>query len=152
MKWILADRAKQERKMYMMNSKTIIKRGGIYMVDFKAEEGSSIQSGVRPAIVVGNELGIANSTYHRCIPLTSKLKRLDMPTHVLLTSGNLKRESMAVVESEMPVDEFNIKFKIGEVSKEDMDKIDCAIAISEGIHKNPAVIRMLIKYSNVQFA
>lgn len=127
-----------------------LERGEIRMVYFneKNKEGSSKQSGWRPAIIVGNKKGIEHSTLFRCIPVTSKLKKLYMPPHVKLTSGGLREESMALVEAEEPIDICDIKNKIGKLSDEDLNKIDLAILISEGLHENPYVLEFLINYTN----
>lgn len=132
--------------------KRVLKRGEIRMVYFNEnnKDGSSKQSGWRPAIIVGNKKGMEHSTLFRCIPITSKLKKLYMPTHVVLTSGELREQSMALVEAEEPIDERDIKNKIGELSQEDMNKIDAAICISEGLHENPYVLEFLINYKNLQ--
>lgn len=121
-----------------------IKRGEIRMTYFTGEEGTSKQKGWRPAIMVGNEKGIEHMSLVNCIPLTTKLKKIHQPTHVVLTSGNLKKESMALVESKELVDKRNIGYKIGELSEDDMCNIDMAIWVSEGLFENINFIKFIV--------
>lgn len=62
-----------------------IKRGDILIVDLKQKSGTSLQAGIRPAIVISNNKANTYSTVITVVPLTSKIyKKRYMPTHVFI--------------------------------------------------------------------
>ena len=76
----------------------ICKRGDVLMLDLPDTlYGTSVLGGTRPCIVVQNDKGNAGSSCTIVVPMTSKLKRLDLPTHVPL-SWDCLRPGMAVCE------------------------------------------------------
>lgn len=120
------------------------KRGDICWMYFQEKEGSSRQAGWRPGLITANKFATKYSTVFQCVPITTELKRLDLPVHILLKSGTLKKESMALVELEDLVDTCDFREKIGEVSEEDMDEIDFAIIIQRGMNMNRLLNRLII--------
>lgn len=136
----------------MTDIKLNFKRGEIYWMYFNKKEGSSRQSGWRPGIIVDNDLAVKHATVFHCIPITTQIKRLDLPVHVELHSGGLEKKSMALVESEDQVDVCDIKYKIGRLSQEDMDEIDFAMMVQKGLNRNTRLLNRLMRYNNYQFA
>lgn len=59
------------------------RRYEIWFADLGDHYGTSVQSGNRPVLVISNDVG--NQYSRTVIPLTTKLKRMDMPTHIILT-------------------------------------------------------------------
>ncbi len=107
-------------------------RGQIYYVDFGKGLGSE-QAGIRPAVIVQNDIGNKHSTTFIVVPLTSEIKRLDMPTHVLVgTYCGLSEKSIAVCEQVTTRSEMRFMQFVGEVSPEDMKKITDGVWISTG--------------------
>jgi mRNA interferase MazF len=93
-----------------------------------------------------------HSTVFQCIPLTTKLNKPKLPTHVRINSGNLKEESIALVEQEELVDIFDIKYKIGELSEDDMDEIEYAILIQRDMTMNKRLLNRLMRSNHYNFA
>lgn len=86
----------------------MIRKGDIYTVELQAKSGSHVQNGVRPAVVVSsnqkNKGNIVNIT-----PLSSKFKRDDLNTHVVIDGYGLKRPSVTLCEHTMPIDKAELK-------------------------------------------
>ena len=85
----------------------MVKKGDIYTVELHAKKGSHIQNGVRPVIVVSsdqkNKGNIINIT-----PLSSKIKRDDLYTHVVIDGYGLKYPSVTLCEHTMPIDKEDL--------------------------------------------
>ncbi len=105
----------------------IFKQGEIWYCDMPEEDGS-IQCGKRPVLIASAE--VVEDMIH-VIPLTSKMKKLEQPTHVVLTKeeSNLKRNSLILAEAETSVHRKFFLDKIGCVSKSKMDEILEAVKI-----------------------
>lgn len=111
-----------------MNNKEL-KKGSIILVNFgeATENSGSVQKGRRPAMVLGS---IKNSNKLTVVPLTSKIKRADSFNHVVLNKGegNLKMDSMALVEDITTVSSEQVGCYIGFVSHMILQRINNAIA------------------------
>ena len=64
------------------------RRYEIWFADLGDHYGTSVQSGNRPVLVISNDVGNQYSQTLTVIPLTTKLKRMDMPTHIVLTEDD----------------------------------------------------------------
>lgn len=85
----------------------MIKKGDIYTVQLHAKKGSHIQSGVRPVMVVsGNQKNKGNII--NIVPLSSKVKRDDLHTHVVIDGYGLKYPSVTLCEHAMPIDKEDL--------------------------------------------
>ena len=96
----------------------------------------SIQSGSRPVVLVGNEKSLKYSSVITCVPLTSKMTKKPLPTHVLLTQENtpcILKQSIALGEQILSVNKSDIERVIGTVSDEIMQKINIAMLIQLGL-------------------
>lgn len=73
--------------------------GDVYTVDLVG--AGSVQSGLRPCVVFQNNIGNAHSPNVVVIPMTSNLKKREMPTHVIIRASDtgLSRDSMALCEN-----------------------------------------------------
>ena len=73
--------------------------GEVYLVNLKGE--GSVQVGLRPAVVFQNNVGNKHSPNVVVLPLTTSLKRLEMPTHILVSAkdSGLARDSMVLCEN-----------------------------------------------------
>lgn len=109
-------------------------RGEIFLVDFKEQVGSE-QAGLRPAIVVQNEIGNMHSPTTIVCPITSKVKS-NIITHVPLkaTEGNIKMDSTILCEQIRVIDKTRLKRKLGEIkNKTIIDEINKKLMISLGV-------------------
>lgn len=109
-----------------------IKKGDIFyanMGKYKKHE----QGGIRPVLIIQNNWGNKYSPTIIVAPLTSVQKRLDLPTHVCLTKdklNNLDLNSVVLLEQIKTIDKSGLYSKIGEICKEDLEKVNNAIKIS----------------------
>lgn len=119
----------------MLNSKEnkTLKRGDIYWARLPKLEDSKIQSGVRPVIITSNQQALKYSPVIQCVPITSSIKREDMPVHVVLENECLYKPSMALVEQEGLIDKNRLLEYVGSLSESDLFKIDVAIIAQRGI-------------------
>lgn len=112
----------------------MIRRGEIYLIDLSNHIGSE-QGGVRPAIIVQNEMGNAFSPTTIICPLTSKTKTM-AATHVNLTpeDAEVMVESTVLCEQLRVIDKARIKRKLGEIKNmQKIEDINEKILISCGI-------------------
>ena len=99
----------------------MVKKGEIYIVQFDKHNGSHIQAGTRPVVVVSgdqkNKGNIVDIT-----PLTSQIKRDDLYTHIVIEGHGLKRPSMTICEHTMPVDKEKLQRKnyVGTITDENL--------------------------------
>lgn len=106
----------------------------IWFAELPFHEGSHVLRGPHPVIIVSNEIAYERSTILTVIPLTSKLKRLAMPTHVLICGQGLIRDSLALCEQIMTVDKSCLTLRIGYISNEfDRYALMHAIAVQLGM-------------------
>lgn len=113
------------------------RRGDIYLCEF-VEAGGSVQSGLRPALVIQNDIGNYYSSTLIVSPITSIIKKKEQPTHVLLGEDNgLPENSMVMLEQIQTIDKkIHIREYIGFIKdKSTIRKIDNALAISLAIYK-----------------
>ena len=110
-----------------------IKRGEIYLVDLGETKGS-VQGGIRPAIILQNDVGNHFSPTTLICPLTSKKKK-EMPTHVTLpTTTGLQKESVALCEQIRVIDKTQLTKRICDVADENIvDEINRGIMVSFGL-------------------
>lgn len=92
----------------------------IFYVDFSEDSiNESTQKGIRPAIIIQNDLGNKYSPTVIVIPITCEIKKLNQPTHCLLHKSDengLKRDSMVLAEQVRVVDKKRLLSKIGKIS------------------------------------
>jgi mRNA interferase MazF len=110
-----------------------VRRGDIYWARLPELENSKIQSGVRPIIITSNKFATEHSPVVQYIPVTTQLKRTDLPIHVVLEVDCLYKPSMALVEQEGLIDKYRLMERIGTLTKRDMMRIDMAILTQRGI-------------------
>lgn len=109
-----------------------IKRGDLVFLYADSIVGSE-QSGDRPAVVIQNDTGNKHAPTVIVAPITSKNKKLDIPTHVQVTTKQLEKNSMVLLEQIKTVDKSRISSRIGALSDEEMKRVDKALRISLGI-------------------
>lgn len=111
----------------------IIKRGCIFWYRFPdLGYGQSVQSGLRPVIVVQNELGNKYSPVVLVVPVTSKLNKKAMPTHVELISESvvgLEKNSIALCEQVFSISKKDLGDYIGRLRLSTMREINDALRI-----------------------
>ncbi len=111
----------------------MIKRGELYYADLNPVVGSE-QGGVRPVLVLQNDVGNKYSPTIIAAATTSKLTKAKLPTHIELAKeySPLPKHSVVLLEQIRTIDKSRIKEKIGELPTEIMQQIDNALLVSLG--------------------
>lgn len=115
--------------------KNNFKRGDICLVDFgKPTNNSSVQAGVRPAVIVQNDIGNKYSTCTIVCPLTSKAKKY-IPTHVSISKDNgVSKDSIALCEQIQVIDKNKIIKNLGKIENQKIiDEINQKLINSLGL-------------------
>ena len=118
--------------MIMIN--TIVKRGDIFYADLSPVIGSE-QGGVRPVLVVQNDIGNKYSPTVIVVAITSQINKAKLPTHLEISAKEfgLAKDSVVLLEQIRTLDTQRLKDKIGKCSPRFMEKVDKALYISLGL-------------------
>lgn len=110
-----------------------VKRGEIYMADLSPVVGSE-QGGIRPVLIIQNNVGNRYSPTVIVSAITSKLGKAKLPTHIDLPSEkyHLPKDSVALLEQIRTLDKRRLKEKITCLEESKMKEINRAILISLG--------------------
>lgn len=113
----------------------MIKRGEVYYADLNPVIGSE-QGGIRPVVVLQNDVGNKYSPTVIAAATTSKLDKAKLPTHIEIPreTGQMPRNSVVLLEQIRTIDKSRIKEKIGELPPKIMRQIDDALLISLGFY------------------
>ena len=107
---------------------TDIKLGQIYMADLSPVIGSE-QGGIRPVVVIQNDVGNRFGPTVIVAAITGRIKK-SLPTHTVLKSTGLLRNSICLLEQIRTVDKSRLLDYVGEVSNNEMNAIVEALSIS----------------------
>ena len=111
-----------------------IRRGDLFYADLSPVVGSE-KGGVRPILVIQNDVGNKFSPTIIAAAITSQLNKSKMPTHIELTSESygLSKNYVVLLEQVRTIDKRRLKDKIGHIDDLTMEKINAAINISFGL-------------------
>ena len=110
-----------------------IRRGDLFYADLNPVVGSE-QGGIRPVLVIQNDVGNHFSPTVVAAAITSRKAKNSLPTHILLENvPGLAPTSLLLLEQLRTIDRQRLRGYIGCISKEKMLEIDAALAISIGI-------------------
>lgn len=113
-----------------------IKRGDVYYADLSPIVGSE-QGGVRPVLVLQNDIGNRYSPTVIVSAITSQINKNKLPTHIALAqSSGLSRDSVVLLEQIRTIDKQRLREKIGRVDDDTMRKINQALSVSFGMGQN----------------
>lgn len=112
----------------------IVNRGDLYFADLSPVVGSE-QGGLRPVLIIQNDIGNKYSPTVIVAAITSKLSKAKLPTHIELSSSRfpLAKDSVVLLEQIRTLDKMRLKEKIGSLDYITMQKVDIATLISLGI-------------------
>ena len=113
----------------------IIRRGDIYYADLRPVVGSE-QGGVRPVLIIQNDVGNRHSPTVICAAITSRMNKAQLPTHVELNRGScdMIRDSVILLEQVRTIDKQRLKEKICHIDGELLQKVNEALMISLELH------------------
>lgn len=116
-----------------MNS-LIVKRGDVYYADLSPVIGSE-QGGIRPVLVVQNDIGNRYSPTVIVSAITSQINKAKLPTHIEISSEDfsLPKDSVVLLEQIRTIDKKRLKEKIGRFDKNLMGEVDDCLKISLGL-------------------
>lgn len=107
--------------------------GDVYMVQF--DGSGSVQRGFRPAVVISNDIGNRYSPNVVVLPLTTSLKKVNQPTHVILQaeSCGLRYDSMVLCENPQSISKSSLGVFISHLRDSEMARISIAIMIAYSV-------------------
>ena len=114
-----------------------IRKGDLYFADLSPVMGSE-QGGVRPVLVVQNDVGNKYSPTIIVAAITSRQNKADLPTHVAIAAGGnrLSKDSTVLLEQLRTIDKKRLKERIGTIDKTRLPEVDEALSISLGRDEN----------------
>ena len=112
----------------------VVKRGDIFYADLSPVVGSE-QGGVRPVLVVQNDVGNKFSPTVIISAITSQINKAKLPTHIEITADEygLAKDSVILLEQIRTIDKKRLKERIGRLDDELMQMLDDALTISFGL-------------------
>lgn len=113
----------------------MVRRGEIYYADLSPVVGSE-QGGIRPVLIIQNDIGNKYSPTIIAAAITSQLSKAKLPTHIELdTDTGLLKDSVVLLEQIRTLDKKRLKEKICDVSQIKMAEINQALLISLGFYQ-----------------
>ena len=112
----------------------VVKRGDIYYADLSPIIGSE-QGGVRPVLIIQNDVGNRHSPTIFCAAITSRMNKAKLPTHIEISSGryHLVKDSVILLEQIRTIDKQRLREYVCHVDSRMMGKVNHAIHISLGL-------------------
>ena len=112
----------------------LIKRGEIYYADLSPVVGSE-QGGMRPVLIVQNDVGNKHSPTVIAAAITSQINKARLPTHIELSarSFGLTKDSVILLEQIRTIDKKRLLERMGKLDEDVMSRVDEAIAVSFGL-------------------
>lgn len=109
----------------------IVKRGDVFYADLRPVIGSE-QGGIRPVLIIQNDMGNKHSPTVICAAITSKMNKAKLPTHVELDSSKYEmvKDSVILLEKLRTIDKKRLKDKVCHLDAEILSKVDRALLIS----------------------
>ncbi|MBQ1206144.1 MAG: type II toxin-antitoxin system PemK/MazF family toxin [Clostridia bacterium] len=125
----------------MQNGGESIRRGDIYYADLSPVVGSE-QGGVRPVLIVQNDMGNRYSPTVIAAAITSRTGKTKLPTHIEVSADNgstsencgLAKNSVILLEQIRTIDKKRLKERMGKLDDRTMQQVDSAIGISFGLN------------------
>lgn len=114
-----------------------IKRGDIYYADLSPVIGSE-QGGIRPVLIVQNDVGNKHSPTVIAAAITSRMGKAKLPTHIDVSGvgAGLAKDSVVLLEQIRTLDKKRLKEKMGHLDDETMRGVNNAISVSFGLGEN----------------
>ena len=111
-----------------------IKRGDIYYADLSPVVGSE-QGGIRPVLIVQNNVGNRYSPTVIAAAITSQINKAKMPTHITVGAPNygLTKDSIILTEQIRTLDKRRLRERAGVIPPDDMRRVDEALGVSMGL-------------------
>ena len=108
-----------------------VKRGDVYYADLRPVIGSE-QGGVRPVLIIQNDIGNKHSPTIICAAITSKMNKVKLPTHIELSAGKyeMEKDSVILLEQLRTIDKKRLKDKVCHLDEDIMKRVNHGLMIS----------------------
>ena len=108
-----------------------MRRGDVYYADLRPVIGSE-QGGIRPVLIIQNDVGNKHSPTVICAAITSKMNKAKLPTHIELNARlyDMDKDSVVLLEQLRTIDKKRLKDRVCHLDNEIMQKINRALKIS----------------------
>ena len=126
--------------MKYLNSAQIynVRRGDVFYADLSPVVGSE-QGGIRPVLIVQNDIGNRYSPTVIAAAITSQTSKARLPTHIeVYTSAGLAKDSVVLLEQIRTIDKRRLKEKMGHLDDRTMEQINDALQVSFGLSESSA--------------
>lgn len=112
-----------------------VRRGDIYYADLSPVVGSE-QGGIRPVLIIQNDIGNKHSPTVICAAITSRMNKAKLPTHVEIDARKYRivKNSVVLLEQVRTIDKRRLKEMVCHLDKELMDKVNEALKVSFQLH------------------
>lgn len=112
-----------------------VRRGDIYFADLSPVVGSE-QGGIRPVLIVQNDVGNKHSPTVIAAAITSRLGKTKLPTHIDINAEKvgLERDSVVLLEQIRTIDKRRLGEKMGHLNDEVMGEVNAALNVSFGLN------------------
>ena len=119
-----------KRKIWRVK-KVVIKRGDIFYADLRPVVGSE-QGGIRPVLIIQNDVGNKHSPTVICAAITSKMNKAKLPTHIEINAEKygIVKDSVILLEQVRTIDKSRLKEKVCHLDETILKRIDKALMIS----------------------
>lgn len=109
----------------------MMKRGDVYYADLRPVVGSE-QGGIRPVLIIQNDVGNRHSPTVICAAITSKMNKAKLPTHIELRADryDMDKDSVVLLEQLRTIDKKRLKDKVCHLDREVMLRVNHALMIS----------------------
>lgn len=109
----------------------IIKRGDVFYADLRPVVGSE-QGGIRPVLIIQNDIGNKHSPTVICAAITSKMNKAKLPTHVEIEAGRYQivKDSVILLEQLRTIDKRRLKDRVCHLDVELLQRVDKALQVS----------------------
>lgn len=126
--------------IYVENSRNTVRRGEIYYADLSPVVGSE-QGGMRPVLIVQNDVGNKYSPTVIAAAITSQQNKARLPTHIEISakSVGLSKNSVVLLEQIRTLDKRRLKERMGSLDTGLMQQVDDAIAVSFGLRNDRTI-------------
>lgn len=108
-----------------------MKRGDVYYADLRPVVGSE-QGGVRPVLIIQNDVGNRHSPTVICAAITSKMNKAKLPTHIELDAKTcaMDKDSVVLLEQLRTIDKTRLRDRVCHLGEKVMNQVDCALRVS----------------------
>lgn len=112
----------------------MVRRGDVYYAELSGSVGSE-QGGLRPVVVVQNDKGNRFSPTVIVAPISSRLSKPPIPTHVILPADSLEKVSIVLLEQLRTIDKQRLSQWVCTLDKKTLEEIDLALYVSLGLQQ-----------------